>query len=121
MLARAIVSETDILILDEPTSALDMKNQSLILDWMRTLNKTRGLTIIFTTHLPQHAATIADDALLMFNDQSYRHGKAGDILSEENLFKLYGLPFKKVSVVCEDEEIVSLVPVFRISKNGVPR
>ena len=33
--ARALVSEADILILYEPTSALGLKNQMVVLDWMR--------------------------------------------------------------------------------------
>jgi iron complex transport system ATP-binding protein len=113
MLARAIVAEADILILGEPTSSLDMKNQSLILEWLDSLNKTNKLTIIFTTHLPQHAMTVADEVLLMFGDCKYASGPSMDILSEENLFKLYGVPMRKIKVDYEEKEIVSCVPIFK--------
>jgi ABC-type oligopeptide transport system ATPase subunit len=57
--ARALVAEAEILILDEPTSALDLKNQALVLDWIGTLSRTDGLTIVMTTHHPHHALAIA--------------------------------------------------------------
>ncbi len=80
--ARALVSEADILILDEPTSALDLKNQAVILDWIATLARRDGLTILFTTHHPEHALAVADDALLMLDENRYAFGPAADILNE---------------------------------------
>jgi iron complex transport system ATP-binding protein len=115
MLARAIVAESNILILDEPTSALDMKNQSLILEWMNSLNKNNRLTIVFTTHNPLHAINIADNVLLMFNKFEYCFGSTLETLSEENMFKLYGLPIKKVVFEHKGRRVVSCVPVFKIT------
>jgi ABC-type phosphonate transport system ATPase subunit len=47
MIAQALSSECEILILDEPCSALDYKNQSIVVDILRELNSRMGLTIVW--------------------------------------------------------------------------
>ena len=48
--ARAIVSEPDIILADEPTANLDSATGSALLDMMRKLNEDKGITFIFSTH-----------------------------------------------------------------------
>lgn len=50
MLARALVSDPDVLILDEPTSALDSVIEYTFLDTLKRLNKERNTTIVLITH-----------------------------------------------------------------------
>lgn len=57
-IARAIVSDPDILLCDEPTGDLDRKSGDEILDLLAALNRDHGKTIIMVTHDP-HAATRA--------------------------------------------------------------
>jgi iron complex transport system ATP-binding protein len=95
MIGQALASECEILILDEPCSSLDYKNQSIVIEILRTLNVAMGLTIVFTTHAPQHGLEIATDILLMKDRKSYRHGRASDILTAENLTELYGVPIER--------------------------
>jgi iron complex transport system ATP-binding protein len=109
MLARALVAEADILVLDEPASALDLKNQEMILEWLCRLSQESGLTIVFTTHLPQHALAVADLALLMAGRDNYLAGPADEALSEENLQKLYGVPIKRVSLDLGGEKADALI------------
>ncbi|MGV2470643.1 ABC transporter ATP-binding protein, partial [Bacillus subtilis] len=52
MIARALASEPQILILDEPTSALDLANQDNVLSTLRDLAQHREITILFTSHYP---------------------------------------------------------------------
>ena len=49
-IARALISEPQILLADEPTGNLDAKNAAEILDLLRTLNREKNLTIIMVTH-----------------------------------------------------------------------
>jgi len=48
--ARAMVSEPDIILADEPTANLDSATGAALLDMMRELNERRGMTFIFSTH-----------------------------------------------------------------------
>ncbi|MAF10905.1 macrolide ABC transporter ATP-binding protein [Candidatus Poribacteria bacterium] len=48
--ARAMVSEPDIILADEPTANLDSTTGAELIDMMRDLNRTRGMTFIFSTH-----------------------------------------------------------------------
>ncbi len=77
MIAQALASECEILILDEPCSALDYKNQAIVISTLRALNRDMGLTIVFTTHAPQHGLEVASHVLLMNDRERYRHGTGG--------------------------------------------
>ena len=50
LLARALVSDPEILILDEPTSALDVHVRTQFYALLEELNKTMGITIVFVSH-----------------------------------------------------------------------
>jgi putative ABC transport system ATP-binding protein len=55
-IARAIVSDPDLLLCDEPTGDLDRKSGDEILDLLQALNEQQGKTIIMVTHDPHAAA-----------------------------------------------------------------
>lgn len=109
--ARALASGADILVLDEPTSALDLKNQGIVLEWIARL-RDEGLTVLFTTHHPQHAHAVADDALLMFGQGDYACGPVSEVLSEAHLLRLYGVSLRQVGFAFEGQAMEALVPVF---------
>lgn len=48
-LARALISQPDILVLDEPTSGVDMRTAENVLHLLADLNR-QGMTILITTH-----------------------------------------------------------------------
>ncbi len=48
--ARAIVSEPDIVLADEPTANLDQKTGESLIDLMHHLNRTKNITFLFSTH-----------------------------------------------------------------------
>lgn len=52
-IARALVNEPDIVIADEPTANLDAENSQRIVGLMRTLNRERGVSFLFSTHDPR--------------------------------------------------------------------
>jgi len=49
-IARAIVTEPDVLLADEPTGNLDTERSFEIMDLLSGLNRERGLTIVLVTH-----------------------------------------------------------------------
>jgi ABC-2 type transport system ATP-binding protein len=63
-LAAAVVNRPRLLILDEPFSGLDPVNQGLLEDEIRRASKG-GATVIFSTHVMQHAERLCDRLLLI--------------------------------------------------------
>lgn len=49
-IARAMVSNPTLILADEPTANLDSKMGSELLEMMKVLNETTGMTFIFSTH-----------------------------------------------------------------------
>lgn len=49
-IARALISDPQVLLADEPTGNLDHDTGEEIMDILRTLNREQGLTIIMVTH-----------------------------------------------------------------------
>jgi putative ABC transport system ATP-binding protein len=54
--ARAVASSPKLVLADEPTANLDGENAEILLHMMRDLNKTRGITFVFSTHDPRVVA-----------------------------------------------------------------
>ena len=61
LIARALCSNPEMLVLDEPESNLDFKNQLIVLETIQKLAKERGIAAIVNTHYPAHALKIADN------------------------------------------------------------
>jgi iron complex transport system ATP-binding protein len=112
LIARALVSECRVLILDEPASALDFKNQNLILQTLRRISRDQQLTVVFTTHFPQHAIHIADRVLLMQTPEAYTFGPTDDIMTDAHLQSLYGMAVKNITFHHQNRELKTIIPVF---------
>ena len=112
LVARALASECEGLILDEPTSALDFRNQSEILSVIRRLAAEDGLAVVFTTHFPQHALHVADKVLLLYGGNDFVFGPSGDVLSEANLSRLYDMPVRRLDYDHGGRTRGTVVPVY---------
>lgn len=112
LIARALASECEVLIMDEPTSALDFRTQDLILSTIRHVSRERGLTTVFASHYPQHGMHVGDMALLMQGVGDYAFGGVETVMSEEALGRLYDITFLKGSLVRDFQLTTSMVPVF---------
>lgn len=59
-IARALVTEPRVLILDEPTSALDPETACSIIQSLREINRSKGITMLIVTHQIDLLAPICD-------------------------------------------------------------
>lgn len=110
LIARALVSESPVLLLDEPTAALDWHHQAHVLALLRQLADA-GLAVAFTTHAPQHALDFADRVLLMAAPERQEFGAPEEVLGEDALSALYRLPVKRLRL--PDAAASTAIPVFR--------
>lgn len=111
LIARAIAGEPATLLLDEPASALDLRNQDRVLSLIRRL-ADEGLSVIFTTHQPNHCLAVADSALLMLPDAPAAFGPTCNVLTDRQLTTLYGLPVRMVELRDQARRHQAMVPLF---------
>jgi iron complex transport system ATP-binding protein len=90
LLARILAQEPDVILLDEPTAHLDMRNQVLTLRMVRAL-AADGMTMVMTTHDPNHALWFGGRAALMKEGRLVVVGAAADVMTEETLTATYGV------------------------------
>ena len=120
LIARAIASECKLMLLDEPTSALDLVNQNTVLSLLQQLVKEHKLTIIFTTHQPNHAVAVANKVLLM-NKQNVLFGLTDDVLTAENLTQLFYLPMLVQEAHYQNHGFTHFVTVYDSVLSGFHR
>ncbi|MEP4547672.1 MAG: ABC transporter ATP-binding protein [Saccharospirillum sp.] len=111
LIARALASQCDILVLDEPTSALDYHNQNRVLAVLEQA-RNDGVTVLFTTHSPQHALAIADRVLLMFGPNEYQFGACDDVLTDQQMARLYNIDIRTLPFEHNGQSHRAVVPVF---------
>ncbi len=88
LLARALASEPDLLVLDEPTNGMDLASEYAIVELLTALNREAGLTILLVTHLLPIVLNAAS-TILLIEDGRVLYGEADEVLQEDKLSELY--------------------------------
>jgi len=79
-IARALISEPDIILLDEPTSALDISVQAQILNLLNELQRRRSLTYILISHNVSVVRHMSDRVAVMYLGQIVELGTCAEVL-----------------------------------------
>ena len=89
LIARALVSKPELLILDEPTGGVDPEAQTSFYALLRHLNRERDVTLILVSH---DIGVVAKEVtkLACLNRRLVFHGRPADFLSDAALTALYG-------------------------------
>jgi sodium transport system ATP-binding protein len=92
-LARVVLHDPPVLIFDEPTSGLDVMGTREVIRIVQDL-KTKGRTIIFSTHIMTDAERVCDEIAIIERGQilaqgtvaSLRNGNGQGTLTLEDVF-----------------------------------
>lgn len=93
MIARALVTQPDLLILDEPCAGLDPgARERLIGDVDRLCAKPEGPTLVLVSHHVEEIPSHGTHALLLKDGRTLAAGPLNEVLSDEQLSELYDFP-----------------------------
>ena len=92
LLARAFMNEPYLLILDEPCSGLDIRAREIFL---KTLEESKSkIPFIYVTHQIEEIIPSITHVAILDNGEIVSQGNKFEVLTEENLSKLYGIDLK---------------------------
>jgi lipooligosaccharide transport system ATP-binding protein len=122
ILARALLNDPDVLILDEPTTGLDVQARYAIWEMIKDL-RSKGKTIILTTHYMAEAEELSDYVAIMDTGKIIAQGtveelrskiRKGDVIEIDNSDEIsedVKKTFNEVGVVEEfNERLLVYVP-----------
>lgn len=92
LLAKALASDPELLILDEPTSGVDTRSAAEFYDTLKHLNRDHGITIILVTHDIGLVTKISNRVACLNGGVCYQ-GSTRDLLTNPSvLAEVYGYP-----------------------------
>jgi iron complex transport system ATP-binding protein len=97
LVARALAQEPKLLVLDEPTASLDFGNQVRVLQRISAL-AVSGISILFSSHDPDHAFLCAHRALLLAEGRVIEIGTPRAVIRPDTLERLYGVSVKVIDL-----------------------
>ena len=104
-IARALATQPEFLVCDEPTSALDVSVQAQVLNIMKDLQRTQGLTYLFISHNLAVVRHVADQVGVMYL------GRLAELADKSALFARPRHPYTRM--------LLDAIPDIRMS--GRPR
>lgn len=117
MVARVLAQQSQLILLDEPTAHLDFGNQIQVLHLIDRLAND-GLTVVMTSHFPDHTFMVADRVALMAKGGLLDFGHPDKVVTEETLKSIYRI---RSSIIRGPDGRKICVPSFNnriVSKNS---
>jgi len=111
IIARALAQKPQVMLLDEPTAHLDIGYQIEIYDLIKKLNAEKGLTLIIVAHDLNLASDYCDRLLLLDGGRIYKMGSPKEVITEENLSRIY-----QSKVLVEENPVTGAPRVTLLSK-----
>lgn len=90
-IAMALAQKTDILVLDEPTTYLDISYQMEVLELVKELNETLGISIVMVLHDLNQAIRYSDRIYVLKDGEVFDHGDPCEILNKKTLKDVFNI------------------------------
>jgi len=94
LLGKALVHSPQVLVLDEPTAGVDIELRQMLWANIRMLNRTRGMTIILTTHYLEEAEEMCDEIAII---------NQGTLVARDSTANLLGQLDAKTMIIHPEE------------------
>jgi len=110
IVARALAQQPQILLLDEPTSNLDIKHQLEVLSIVKSLTRSRQLSVIMAMHDLNLASRFSDRMLMLKHGCIFAVGTPESVLTEENIESVYGVKSHVTNSVLDKPQVTPIAP-----------
>lgn len=107
-IAMALAQKTPYLFLDEPTTYLDIYYQYELLELIKSLNRTHGMSIVMVLHDINQAIRYSDTIIAMKNGEIVVEGAPSEVITVKTVKEIYGVD---VVVKMDEQAGMYIVPV----------
>ncbi len=90
-IAAAVAMCPGVLVLDEPTASLDVEGTRLVIDTLRRVRESLGVTVLLTEHRLAEAARLADRMAVLDRGRIVAVGEVREVLERRSLLRELGL------------------------------
>ncbi len=98
-IAGIIAMNPKCIVLDEPTAMLDPKGRSMVIDYLKKINKEQNITVVLITHYMEE--TIDADRILVLNKGNvFLEGCPKEVFINKQSLEEIGLSIPKVTKLC---------------------
>jgi iron complex transport system ATP-binding protein len=110
LLARALVQQTEILLLDEFTANLDINYQVELLRLVQRITREKNLATLVVSHEINLLGAFCDRLVLMSQGKIQHQGNVQEVLTQEHLKKIFGLDFTIRLIPDGTVEVLPVIP-----------
>ena len=96
-IATLLTQQPRLYLLDEPLVHLDLNHQVAVLELFCAKARAENIAVVMVLHDPGLAARYCDSALLLFGNGEWLAGASHDIVTAENLSRLYNHPLRELN------------------------
>lgn len=100
LIARALISNPEILVLDEPGNGLDVLAREYMLETVEKLVQAKNITVLYVTHYVEEILPIFENALVLNDGKIYMMGQTKEIFTTERLSEYFN---HNIEIVKKDD------------------
>ena len=98
-IAGVLAMNPDVIVLDEPTAGLDPRGRDEILDRVRYLHDTRGITVILVSHSMEDVARYVERLIVMSHGKKKYDGTPREVFSQYRELEKIGLAAPQMTYI----------------------